>query len=137
MSEMNKQQKGEYAHLRFQARCVEKGIIVSKPQVETRYDFILDDHGVLKRVQVKFCDSASSGSEGAYQLNLRMAGKGYKKNCYTAEEVDLIIVWLHSSGMLICLLPEHFAGKSSLCLRVNAPKNNQHKGVLMAKDFEW
>ena len=137
MNEMNKQQKAEYAHLRFQARCVEKGLIVSKPQVETRYDFVLDDHGVLKRVQVKFCDVRASGVSGAYQLNLRMVGNGYSKNCYTADEVDLIAVWLHGDQILVGLAPEHFAGRSTVQLRIQPTKNNQHRGVLMAKDLVW
>lgn len=136
MPEMSRQQKAEYAHLRFQARCVEKGIIVSKPQVETRYDFILDDHGALKRVQVKFCD-VKGGAEGSYQLNLRMVGRSYSKNCYTAEEVDLIMVWLHSEQSLVCLIPDRFDGKSSLCLRAKPAKNNQVKGVLMIRDLLW
>jgi len=134
---MNRQQKGEYAHLRFQARCVEKGIIVSKPQVETRYDFILDDQGELKRVQVKFCDVASSGSKGAYQLNLRMVGKSYHKRCYTAAEVDMVIVWIHGEQSLVCLTPELFDGKSGIVLRAKPPGNNQTKGVLMIKDLIW
>src|SRR3990172_1003729 len=55
--------KGELAFLKCSIRALEKGMILSRPTTETRYDAILDDGGKLLRVQVKYgdCQSASSG----------------------------------------------------------------------------
>jgi len=134
---MNRQQKAEYAHLRFQARAVERGAIVSKPLVETRYDFILDEDGVMKRIQVKYCGVKSSGSNGACQVNLRSQGHTSRKPHYTKDEVDFIMVYVASADVVVCLPPELFDGKSSIQLRTEPPKNGQAKGLHLVSELVW
>lgn len=134
---MTRQEKGEYAHLQFQTRCLEKGIFVSKPMMEMRYDFIIDDHGSLKRVQVKFCDVRPSSSVGAYQVNLQSQGHKSKRLHYSVDEVDLVMIWIHKEKVIVCLTSELFAGKSGIVLRAEAPKNNQTNGIHLVRDLLW
>jgi hypothetical protein len=134
---MTKKEKCEYAHLQFQTRCVEKGVIVSKPIMEMRYDFIIDDHGVLKRVQVKFCDTHPSTSAISYQVSLQTRWNKGPIYRYTAKEIDLVMVWIHKEKVIICLTPDLFEGKSGLVVRSVVSKNNQISGTHMIKDLVW
>jgi hypothetical protein len=76
---------GEIAEAEFLKTVLRKKIAVSKPWGESQgYDFILDDHGRLHRVQVK---AAFRGDqERGYSLRAYRSSK----RCYTAEDIDVL-----------------------------------------------
>jgi hypothetical protein len=127
--------KGQQAQLMVELWALEKGIIVSKPTVEARYDLVLDDHGVFSRAQVKY---AGIEHGGAVQVDLRKETRGNgKKKVYTANEVDCIIVYVPKIKDVFYLSASLFDGRKSLSLRIEPCKNHQTKGVVLAKDLRW
>jgi hypothetical protein len=53
------------------------------------------------------------------------------------EEVDALLVYVPSIDK-ICFFPQNvFCGKSSLSIRLEASRNEQHKGCILAQDFFW
>jgi hypothetical protein len=135
---MDTRQKGERACLEVQLRAVEKGMVVSRPSTEARYDLILDDGGHLQRAQVKYGDGSVHDSQGAVSVQLRTSvGNKYKYKTYAANEVDVLLVYLPKLDAVVALPPDKFIGKQTLCLRLEPSKNNQKYGVLMAADFIW
>jgi hypothetical protein len=89
-------QKGEIAQLKVQLRAAEKGIVLSKPVVDSRYDFILDDGRRLERVQVKYASGKAPHSQGSVKINLKSWEGRKLRRRYCANEVDSLLV-LHSS----------------------------------------
>ena len=136
---MNTHQKGETALLQVQMRAMENGVILSRPTVEgTRYDLVLDTGGKLERVQVKYGNGSSTQSEGASVVNLTRNNNGTKKvRKYTAEEVDVLLVYVPAIDKVCRFEPKHFAGKSALSIRHTKAKNGQTKNCLMADEYEW
>ena len=55
-------QKGEIAQLKVQLRAAEKGVTLSKPLIDSRYDFIRDDGRKQERAQVKYASGKSPHS---------------------------------------------------------------------------
>lgn len=127
--------KGQLAVLEVEKFAALRGIVVSKPTVEARYDLVLDITGKLYRVQIKYCNGKHQQSEGSALLKLtkqcRNNGKGRN---YQSSEVDLIAVFLPETGGVAWLNPSKFHGKSSVTLRYQKPKNNQSKGILLVDD---
>jgi hypothetical protein len=76
---------GEIAEAEFLRTVLRKKIAVSKPWGENQgYDFILDDHGTLRRVQVKAAfrgDKSRGYSLRAYRSS---------KRSYTAQDIDVL-----------------------------------------------
>lgn len=128
-------QKGEIGKLKVQTRATELGYTVSIPAVESRYDLVLDDGKQLLRVQVKYSDEVIGGAV-AVGLKTECRNSGYRRN-YEAGEIDVVIAYLPATGKCYWLTPKEFAGVGSVALRLEPAKNNQKKGVRLAKDFEW
>ncbi|HLL75232.1 MAG TPA: group I intron-associated PD-(D/E)XK endonuclease [Pyrinomonadaceae bacterium] len=132
------QRKAETARVKVEARALELGIVYSRPSVEgLRYDCILDIEGKLYRSQIKYCDCKSVTAAGALQLRLRsQAGQGAAR-CYTADEVDALLVYLPCVDR-ICFFPQEvFCGKSGLNIRLEPTRNGQSKGCVPAEEFYW
>ena len=131
--------KSETAMIKVQERALEKGIVCCKPLAEgTRYDLILDDgSGKLLKAQVKYCDRRTSNTDTAVGVSLKSsAGQGAGRS-YTANEIDVLLVYVKAIEKVCCIPVGLIDGKSSVALRLEAPKNGQHSGVKMAKDFVW
>ena len=114
------------------------GVICSRPSVEgTRYDCILDISGKLYRAQIKYCDRSANHASGAVNVRLKSsAGQGAAR-CYTAEEVDMLLVYIPLLDK-VCLFPvEIFCGKSALNIRLEPARNGQSKGCLFAEQYFW
>lgn len=80
--------QAEAAELRFHALALEQGLLVSKPSVSTRYDFILDNGKRLDRVQVKATYSKNP-SHTAYSLLIRPRARSY-----TADQIDFLVAYV-------------------------------------------
>ena len=78
-------------------------MIVSRPVIEgCRYDLIMDEGGILSKVQVKYTSGQSHGS-----VRIRVAPcdcRGKKGKVYTESEVDTIAVYSSVTDKLICYL---------------------------------
>lgn len=132
---MTTHQKGYEAEALVKLEAVRRGWIASKPEVETRYDLVLDDGVRLHRVQVKYVDSFVGD---ALSLDLRKQCRNNgKTKLYTADEIDAIVMFVPKTGLFYWISPELFSGKTVLSFRLESSKNKQISGTRFLKDFEW
>jgi hypothetical protein len=125
--------------LKVQFRAAEKGVMCSRPTMEgCRYDLILDD-GQLHRAQCKYVNAKASHSTGAVMVHLvkrNSHGKGPGR-LYTADEVDVFLVYIPAIEQVLWIPKEVWLCKSTLNLRLTPAKNGQTKKVLLATNFIW
>jgi hypothetical protein len=107
--------------LKFEMTAQKRGAVVSKPTTDfVRYDYIVDWNGKLYRVQVKYCGAKDSkATQGACQLQLRKR----KRDKYTKDEIDALVVYMPRTDKVYWFGPEVFDGKTSLCLRYGPTKD--------------
>lgn len=129
-------QKGEVAHLKIQLAALNKGFILSKPVMECRYDYVLDDGQTRKRVQIKYADGSAAHCSGAVLVRLDKFHKNHTL-LYSADEIDLVLAYLPKVDAIIVLPPEKFANKAMVQIRYELPKNGQKQGVNFYQDFLW
>ena len=131
---------GEYAVAKVLLRAIEKRIDVFRPVIECRYDLVLDDRLKLYRTQVKYAGGASPKQcQGIVPVGLskwRNDGRAAIP-CYTAAEIDLLLVYVRKIDKILWFGPEVFDGRSKLFIRITPTRNNQTKGCLMASDYIW
>jgi hypothetical protein len=137
---MDSKRKGRIALLKVQLRAVERGCMTSVPSSDDcRYDLILDEEGVLRRAQVKWGGMVCSHAAGAVQVDLRKddGKRGQKRRLYSADEIDVVLVYVPQVDRVAAFTSEHFAGKTALIVRLEPPKNGQQKNLRMLQDFLW
>ena len=130
-------QKGEIAHLKVMLRAIEKGVVLSKPLIDSRYDFILDDGQKLERVQIKYASGKAPHSQGSVRVNLKSWEGRKLRRRYYANEVDALLVYIPQIDEVLRFESDIFCERASFTLRIAPAKNGQTKGVLNAKDFIW
>jgi len=80
--------RGEWAELRFMARCAEHGLRIAKPWGDTsRYDFAIEHNGHFVRVQVK-CTISKHGD--SYKCFASSSNGVF----YAANQVDFIAAYI-------------------------------------------
>jgi PD-(D/E)XK endonuclease len=126
------EQKGQIALGKVIQEVGKKGIGAYLPVTQSRYDLILDYGDRLLRAQVKYADAKLRNAEGAVMLHLRRRGK-----CYTADEVDVLLVYLPRLDKVAWFGPEVFHNRAGLSLRLLPAKNGQKKGFRMIQEFLW
>jgi|GEM_PF-2676571 len=130
-------QKGEIAQLEVLLRAIEKGVVLSKPMVESRYDFILDDGQKLERVQVKYASGKAPHSQGSVRIDLKSWEGRKMRRRYRADEVDVLLVYIPQIDEVLRFEANIFCERDCLFVRIEPAKNGQTKGILNAKDFIW
>jgi hypothetical protein len=130
-------QKGEIAQLKVQLKAAEKGIVLSKPVVDSRYDFILDDGQKLERVQVKYASGKAPHSQGSVKINLKSWEGRKLRRRYCANEVDTLLVYIPQMDEVLRFEANIFCERASFTVRLEPAKNGQTKSILNAKDFIW
>ena len=130
-------QKGEIAQLKVQLRAAEKGIVLSKPVVDSRYDFILDDGQRLERVQVKYASGKAPHSQGSVRINLKSWEGRKLRRRYCADEVDALLVYIPQIDEVLRFEANIFCERASFTIRLAPAKNGQTKSILNARDFIW
>ena len=131
---------GELAVAKVLVRAIEKGVCLHKPVVECRYDLVLDDHVRLYRTQVKYTNrSAPSQSRGVVPVSLAKWRNGGRSLIpyYTADEIDLLLVYVVKIDKILWFGPEVFDRRPMLFIRIEPSRNNQRKGCLFAEDYIW
>ena len=133
-------QKGQIAQIKVELRAYEKGVVVSRPTIEARYDLILDVSGRLWRAQVKHAQRSRNGS--AYNVDLRKQTRNHKRRreqaTYTTDEIDVLMVYLPGLEEVLWVGPEVFAGGAKhLSFRTKPCLNKQKNGIRLAAEFIW
>jgi hypothetical protein len=129
--------RGEIAIAHASLRALEKGMIVSRPVIECRYDLVLDDGLKLYRTQVKYGGGASPKQcQGVVSVSLRKWRNDGRRilRCYTTAEIDLVLVYVRKLNQVLRFGPEVFNGRDRLHIRIEPTRNNQAKGCLLAED---
>lgn len=129
-------QKGEIACLKVELEAVRHGLIISKPLTDCcDYDRIIDYGQKLERIQIKYGDGQSTHSVGCITVSLERTSKG--KLLYDATNVDAIFVYLPKIDKVCRFEPKDFVGKSKLYVRIEPPKRNHTKNVMLVENFVW
>tara|TARA_Y100000034_G_C6754893_1_gene335808 strand:- start:371 stop:775 length:405 start_codon:yes stop_codon:yes gene_type:complete len=121
------------SELRFASEFVRKGWSVFLPYGEdSPVDILIYKDEQFKKIQVK----ATKPKNGVISCYLRSANNWQNKK-YSSKDVDYFAVYDYENkqGYLIPL--EKVEGMSQIKLRLIATKNNQLKGIRMAKDYEY
>lgn len=136
---MNKNTKtaGDLAEAAILKQFFLKGYKVLKPFGDNyQYDLVVDNGQGFKRVQCK--SAAYHKDKGAiYCLLMRKeyVNKKYINVLYRKEDVDYFALYCKDIDRAY-LIPNQ-DNLASITLRVEPPKNNQSKGVIYAKDYEF
>ena len=135
----NASRKGEITESMILARLVQLGYECLIPWGhDHRYDIAIDDDGKLVRIQ---CKTARYVEEwGSLEFNTaityaRVGGKPHIRKGYQGE-ADYFGVYSPDTGKVYLVPVEAVPFGSKAKLRLDATKNNQHKGVKWAKDYE-
>ena len=130
--------KGQIAVSKAQVRAIELGFNPCIPVMDCRYDLVLDDGEKLWRVQVKSTDHKPSHSTGAVTAQLTYETRQRRRVVrYNEDEVDALVVYIPKIDRLCWFLPEIFAGKSALTIRIEPSKNKQKSRIILASDYFW
>ena len=129
-------QKGDLAELMVAADLRRRGYKLAFPYGEDwDYDLIIERHGKLERIQVKYCASDGCVVPVKCYSHSLTNGRVRATKRYTADTVDWIAVWDATSGTAYYVSSSVFDGHSQLSLRLAPTRNNQTRGIRNAADF--
>jgi hypothetical protein len=108
----NPKRSGELAEAAFLLKAQSLGFRVLRPWGDSeRYDFVLDSGGRLWRVQLK---STSVIHARGYEVQPTYGVYGKGKSAYTADDIDILVVWIASLGVWYVLPIEVVAMEKNL-----------------------
>jgi prevent-host-death family protein len=131
-------EKGAIAEEVIAAEATKLGIVVSRPNLDARYDLIFDTGRSLLRVQCKW--AALDEGAGVIKVNLTSTSctpTGYSRNTYAPGEVDLFAVYCGDQDRCYLLEAHELAGRRAIWLRLSEPRNGQRACVNLASDFSF
>jgi hypothetical protein len=133
---MTPDQKGAISEAVVAAEAIKLGIVVLRPLVPTRYDFIFDLDPELVRVQCK--TAVRRGDVIAVPFrSCRRGPEGMIRTRYTAEEIDAIAAYCPQVDCCYFLPMNRFDGRTVIQLRLAPTLNNQERRINWAKDYEF
>ena len=120
---MNTKQKGNIAIGAAIDYFLGRGQVVSIPINDSQdYDLVIEDDGILKKVQVKYTTSKREDrSGGNYQVPLRLIGGSSKTNrvIKKANEIEYDLLFVSTKDKEKYLIPkeeiEHITSSITLC----------------------
>ena len=125
--------KGDLGVLKAKCDLLQKGYLILSPETEhAPFDLVVWKKGQFKTVQVKYRNASS----GKLEVNFRSCWsdkRGTHTNPVDKSLIDLYCIYCPQTDECYYFNPSDF-GKS-VTLRVEAPKNNQKKGVNLASDY--
>lgn len=127
------QLNGKLAELKVEARALAKGLILSKPTTDARYDFVVDNGKTLQRIQVKYAGIVSAHSSGSTVVDFRNAS-GRK---YSRDDVDLMLVYVPQIDKVLCFDPPMWVNKATITIRFAETANGQRRKIVFAMDYVW
>ena len=108
----NPKRAGELAEAAFLLKAQSLGFRVAKPWGDSdRYDFVLDFEGRLWRAQLK---STSRLHARGYEVQAIYGVYGKGKRGYTADDIDVLVVWIEPLGVWYVLPIEAVALEKNL-----------------------
>lgn len=133
-STLSTEERGKIAELYVELRAAEKKIVLSRPTISAKYDFVVDDGSTLTRAQVKYADGRHKGSRGSVVAQLSRRGK----LLYDKDSVDCLLIFVPIVGQVVRVPIDLCLGKARLVIRYAKP-NNQHRSPrsLITDDYLW
>src|SRR4051794_17681028 len=129
-------QKGDLAELMVAADLRRRGYQIAIPFGEDcDYDLVVDRHGKLERVQVKYATSDGLIVVVRCRSHSLTNGRVRATKRYTADTVDWIAVWEPTTSVSYYVPSAAFDGFSVLTLRLSPTRNNQSRKIRHAADF--
>jgi PD-(D/E)XK endonuclease len=133
---MTTDHKGAIAEACIAAEAIKLGIGVFRPLADERYDLIFDLRPKLMRVQCKWV-TLRNGVMTVFCVSSRRAPEGFRRRTYSSDEVDAIAAYCLELDRSF-LIPIGFVdNRPSIGLRVDPSRNNQHRGINWADDFDF
>jgi prevent-host-death family protein len=130
--------KGAIAEEAIAAAATKLGIVVSRPNLDARYDLVFDTGNSLFRVQCKW--GALDEEAGVIKVNLTSSWctpTGYARSPYMAGEVDLFAIYCSEQDRCYLLGAEELVSRRGIYLRIAEPRNGQRACVNLASDFTF
>lgn len=131
--QLSSQIKGTITELEVATALLQQGYIISKPLVDTRYDYLLElKDGSFKKIQVKTCQIVENEYIEIKTCNTHTNTQGtYNKN-YKGQ-IDYFATFYNNKCYLI---PIEECGSRSKRLRITPPKNGQKKDISYFYNYE-
>jgi hypothetical protein len=130
-------QKGAVAEACIAAAAIKLGITVYRPVCDGgRLDMIFAWTYRLLRIQCKW--AARRGETLVVSCeSSRRAAEGYRRRCYSADEVDAIAAYSLELDRCFLIPIERVAHRPAIALRIAPSRNNQRRGINWADDYDF
>ena len=132
--ELNTHYRGKITELKVAQAFLSRGIQVSQPLVsDSRYDFIIDVHSKLIRLQVKTARDKSE--DGLIIIATSSSHTNTKRTInitYSTEDVDYFATYWDGN---VYIFPVKGCPQREMKIRLVPPKNGQQIGVRMLNDY--
>ena len=123
--------KGILGELEFALHLIKKGYTVLQPiNPNSSYDLVTDWDGKFQRIQVKYL----TPNKGIFRIELARP-KRQTAN-YRLRDVDAFGIFDPTHNKFYLVPMDKITSKSDFWLRLDKPKNAQHKHVHFADQFE-
>jgi hypothetical protein len=135
---MNTKRVGNLNELQCITCLYELGCSISTPFGDAdKYDLIMDTKGKLFKVQCKHANEILDEDGKISHIQLKTSwqshnSKGYKRNKYTADEIDFFATYYKGHCYLIPIKECSFMKN----LRINQAKNGQKCGINYLSDYD-
>lgn len=125
--------KGDLGVLKAQADLAEQGFMILHPLTEhAPFDLVAYKDKHFIRIQVKYRTLSLVGAISVNMKNNWVDKHGIHVKYLDKTQVDIICIYCPDTDKCYYIDPLKY--NKSISLRVNAPKNNQKQGVILADD---
>jgi hypothetical protein len=129
-------QKGAIAEAAIAAEATKLGIVVSRPNVDARYDLIFDLGSRLMRVQCKSATRKGDVVVVSTRGSWYSPGRGYVRTAYGSDEIDGVAAYCSEFDSTFLLPISLVANQGMVHLRLAAARNGQLAGLHSASEYE-
>jgi prevent-host-death family protein len=133
--ELTGNQKGAIAEAAIAAEATKLGIVVSRPNVDARYDLIFDTGNRLLRVQCKWAPRRGDVILIRTRGSWYSPGRGYVRSDYESTEIDAVAAFCSDTEDVYLLPIRLVASQSMIHLRLAETKNGQLAGLHSAAEY--
>ena len=113
---------GLLSEMEFTVKALKMGLNISRPMIQSKYDFISDFNGKILRVQVKSSSVIrTSHKETSCQITVSH-GSSNKKN-YTDNDIDFFVIHLIPVDAWYIIPVNHLLNKKKIIIFPNSSKS--------------
>jgi hypothetical protein len=129
--------KGDLAELKVATDLLERGYKIAIPYGEDcDFDLVIERHGALERVQVKYTKSNGEFIPVRCRSQSLANGKVRKTKRYTAATIDWLAIYDRTTDRCYYIPASELGqGRALLHLRLRGPMNSQRLGIRFASDY--